>query len=392
MRTQQSVKNIQIASLSLLVTLLFTAFVYAGSNFTAAYSVSNVTITANLDGSVNVLQSFNGGATADISVQALSDNTYNVIATDESGAVLFTTVEGSNIVIDALGAEKVNLSYFVDDLLTSNGDLWSMSFTSDYDAQIILPPSAEIIYISDIPLYENNGMLLMQAGLIEIDYVLKNVRVYDFVVSSDGNDHVMQVSSAAEIEDFRFVNKDQMVSFTVTDANVPVTIIMPKALLEAPFVALLNGNSITHSKYLENSTHTWITIESNDVGTLSLLSGTIIPEFETADVRVIAKMVSDLVLIRVTNDNDSTASIYGLTVRIQGADIQAFKGPREWSRSGASSSLAESSTADDPIIPSKKAVFKMKIVYDDQLIKWKVHDLNGIVLDQGEVKPLSFKR
>ena len=104
----------------------------------------------------------------------------------------------------------------------------------------------------------------------------------------------------------------------VSDANVPVTIIMPKALLEVPFVTLLNGNSITHSKYLENNTHTWIMVEPNDVDTLSLISGT--------------------------------------------------------------------------VILGKKAVFKMKIVYYDQLIKWKVHDQNGVVLDQGEAKPLSFKR
>lgn len=391
MRIQQSANKKQIARASLLATLLFTIFASAGSNFTTADSVSNVTVTANPDGSVNVLQSLNGGTTAEISVQAFSDNTYNVIATDEGGSALFTTVEGSDIVIDALGAEKVNLSYFTDDLLANNGDLWSLSFITDYDVQIILPLSAEIIYISDIPLYENNGMLLMQAGLIEIDYVLKKVKTWDFIASSAGNDYLVQVSSTSEIEDFRFTQKDQIISFTVTDSGVPVTVIIPKALLEGPFVALLNRNSITHSEYLENSTHTWIMVEPNDLGTLSLIRGTVVPKFETADVRVVAKKVSDLILLRVTNDNDSTASVYGLTIQVDGADIQAFKGPREWSRSGDVSSLAESSTVDDPIIPGKKAVFKMKIVYDGQL-KWKVHDQNDIILDQGEVKPVSFKR
>jgi len=116
------------------------------------------------------------------------------------------------------------------------------------------------------------------------------------------------------------------------------------------------------------------------------------PEGErgATDIRVVAKQVRDIVLIRVRNADDN-ASVYGITVQIPNSIIEAFKGPRDWSKPDTTSDEAISSTSSEPIEPGEKAIFKLKIQADNIVINWIVYDDENNILDQGEVKPISFK-
>ncbi len=375
--------SVSIASILLLPISYNTTF--------AQYSMSSTTVTANSDGSVNVFQSIDlDGVTANVQVQTFGTSIHDIIATDETNTTLYTDVDSDGIVIDTLGSERVSLSYFADGLLMRNSDLRSLSFTSTEDVQIILPAGAEILYISDIPLYEDSGIIFMEAGTIEIDYILHEVVTKEFVIDSGVNESIVTVSSAATIADFAFTQENKKISFTVDRANMPVTLMIPIALMESPFAALMNGNSITHSVYFSTDTHTWIMLEPNEVGRVMLFSGTTVPEFHgKAEVKVIAKQIRDLVLLRVTNDKDSTAGIYGLTVKID-SGIDAFKGPNEWSRISSSTGPVTSSTDDDPIVPGKRTVFRLKVEASGPTIGWKVHDQSGSILEEGTVKPFMF--
>jgi hypothetical protein len=365
--------NVRLAG-KIVASLLVLTFVQPHSS--AAYSVTNVSVTVNED-SVNVLLSISENTAATIRVKAFSQSAYDVIAADSTGKVLPAYLEGNEIVVDALGAENVAISYSADDIVAGNNGIWRLSLDSDHDLQVILPASADILYINEIPLYADNNILFMPVGMIEIDYVLKSVMVQNF--QALGNN--VQVESASKIEDFAYA--DEMISFTVKSA-VPVTVIVPKALLSGTVKVLLNGNSIMYSEYLQNSTHRWFMVELNDEGRLSLGSA----EMSIgADARVVAKRVSDLILIRVTNDNDSISGIYGLSILIDGS-VEAFKGPREWSRSGAED-LTESRTVSEPILPGNRVVFKLKALADDYLMGWSVYDQNGNILDRGEARPIN---
>ena len=116
------------------------------------------------------------------------------------------------------------------------------------------------------------------------------------------------------------------------------------------------------------------------------------PEGErgAADIRVAAKQVRDIVLIRVKNADDNT-SIYGIAVQIPDSIIEAFKGPRDWSKPDTTSDEAISSTSNEPIEPGEKAIFKLKVQADNIVINWTVYDGENNILDQGDVKPISFK-
>jgi len=108
----------------------------------------------------------------------------------------------------------------------------------------------------------------------------------------------------------------------------------------------------------------------------------------TADVRVVAKQVRDLLLLRVKNADGSTASVYGITVETSDSVIQAFKGPRNWSNLDVSADVASSEVDDEPLSPGSKAVFKVKVNDGNFTVNWTAYGSEHNVLDQGEVIPI----
>lgn len=110
-----------------------------------------------------------------------------------------------------------------------------------------------------------------------------------------------------------------------------------------------------------------------------------------ADVKIAAKRVKDFVTMRVKNSDDSGTGIYGISIEIQDSVIEAFKGPRDWSKPDTPSSegAVTSSTSDEPIEPGGKAVFKLKVDAASVVIKWTAFDANGNVIDQGDTRLIS---
>ena len=110
-----------------------------------------------------------------------------------------------------------------------------------------------------------------------------------------------------------------------------------------------------------------------------------------ADVRVTAKQVKDFVILRVKNADGSGASVYGISIQIPGSTIEAFKGPKDWSKPESLSSEVRSSTLDEPIKPGHKEVFKLKVNAAEIVIKWIAYDANDSIIDQGDTKAISHK-
>ncbi len=109
----------------------------------------------------------------------------------------------------------------------------------------------------------------------------------------------------------------------------------------------------------------------------------------TADVKVAAKQIKDLLIIRVTNDDDSGESIYGMSIAVLGSAVQAFRGPNDWSRPDNLAGEISSSTLDNPIEPGKKGYFKLKIALSEIVINWTAYDSGDNMVDEGETKPIS---
>ncbi len=122
-----------------------------------------------------------------------------------------------------------------------------------------------------------------------------------------------------------------------------------------------------------------------------VLPGNVTPSNkEKSSVRVLSKQLKNLLLIRISNVQGSSADIYGLSFQVTGSDIKAFKGPKDWSKPEALSGEVKSSTQDEPIKPGNKMVFQIKIdVGQIVIIHWIAYDSSDSILAQGDAKPIS---
>ncbi len=109
-----------------------------------------------------------------------------------------------------------------------------------------------------------------------------------------------------------------------------------------------------------------------------------------ANVKVLAKQVKDLLLIRVSNVHDSNADVYGISFQILDVDIKAFKGPKDWSKPETLSSEVKSSTQGEPIKAGEKITFQLKVKAEQiTVIHWIAYASSESILAQGDAKPIS---
>lgn len=109
----------------------------------------------------------------------------------------------------------------------------------------------------------------------------------------------------------------------------------------------------------------------------------------SANIKVAAKQIRDLLLVRVRNAESSTGSVYSVTIETSDPVIEAFRGPRNWSNGEVSPTGASSSVESEPLKPGDGAVFKLKVGSDASfVINWSAYDSNHNTLDQGQVNPI----
>lgn len=107
-----------------------------------------------------------------------------------------------------------------------------------------------------------------------------------------------------------------------------------------------------------------------------------------ADVRVAAKQIRDLLIVRIRNAQDSGASLYGITIETSDSIIQAFRGPRSWHDGTVTSNEVSSSVGDEPLNPGEKTYLKLKVGSDDFVISWIAYGSNDNIIDEGDAKPI----
>ncbi len=115
------------------------------------------------------------------------------------------------------------------------------------------------------------------------------------------------------------------------------------------------------------------------------------PEEESAKVQVAVKKTRDFYIVRVKNSAGSLADVYGVSFDVPDQTVEAFKGPRDWSKPATLVGEISSSTTDEPIEPGDKAIFKLKVESGGpnlKMIHWTAYGSSDNVLDSGDTKPL----
>jgi len=234
----------------------------------------NLVINISAKGDAKVIHILTAKSTiSTIEVQLLSNNISEIVAIDDKGIILDTTLQGDSIRIDTLGVTFVKLSYNAD-IVTSDAGLWKVTYTSNDNVFVTLPPLANIVSMNNFPIYVENNSLEMPPGQISISYDISDATIQEFSVSSKGTQQSVQIMTGSKIDGF--IHDDGKILFSIDD-NVPMIVRIPDSLLSKPLEISLNGKSIEYQIYFQSDTDSWLRIEPLESGTI-IITGQIVEE------------------------------------------------------------------------------------------------------------------
>lgn len=100
----------------------------------------------------------------------------NLIVVDQEGAPLDYTLIDGGIVVDTLGVNAAEITYFTADLTSKLGRIWTLTVNTPVNTDITLPKEATIISLNQTPTairsVDGQTLLTLPAGQLEITYVL----------------------------------------------------------------------------------------------------------------------------------------------------------------------------------------------------------------------------
>lgn len=108
-------------------------------------------------------------------------------------------------------------------------------------------------------------------------------------------------------------------------------------------------------------------------------------------IKVMSKQREDVLRFDIKNLPNST-SIYGIQISVSDADIQVLKNKLRWESEEIAGNELLLSTINNSIRAGQQAKFLFSANNDVHVIVWKLLDLNGKVVLEGEVKPFQIKR
>ena len=228
----------------------------------------NPQITISNSGNAKIVEHFSPKSTvSNIVVDTISNNISNIIAVDEKGVLLDTSVQDSSIKIATLGATSVKLSYHAE-IISNDSGLWKISYTSNKNSYLILPTLANIVSVNNIPLDIVDDVITMPPGQISVSYTLREVSAQDFLVYTGEMQYTIQILTGSTIENF--VHSEKKISFNVDD-NIPILVIIPNSILSEPLEVSLNSNLLDYQNYFQNNDEFWLRIEPTESGQIQIL-------------------------------------------------------------------------------------------------------------------------
>gem|GEM_PF-3266946 len=108
------------------------------------------------------------------------------------------------------------------------------------------------------------------------------------------------------------------------------------------------------------------------------------------EVRVQAKQIKDLIIIRLRNMDDSTQDIYGFKILLPDSLLNASKGPKEWAEEGSNDKEVVFSTLTEPIRVGNNGYFMLKVSDVKPTVEWSVYGSDNSELAEGSL--ISFLR
>jgi uncharacterized membrane protein len=141
------------------------------------FEVESIDLTIYRDGLVHVTQTIVVDELApEVTLPLLSSSIENVIVLDENQLAVDYEINGGNLTVFTLGAERISVEYDTVALTGKEAEVWTLVADNPYSLTVFLPQNATVIYLSQMPTtIDTSGTgikLSLYPGQWEISYVL----------------------------------------------------------------------------------------------------------------------------------------------------------------------------------------------------------------------------
>ena len=157
--------------------IILTSFVTANAAGEVRFEVEDMNLTVYRDGLVHVTQTLNVNELyPELILTFLSSSIENVIVLDENQLAVDYEINGGNLTVFTLGAERVSVEYDTISLTKKEAEVWTLIADSPYNLTVFLPQNSTVIYLSEMPTaIDTSGTgitLSLYPGYWEISYVV----------------------------------------------------------------------------------------------------------------------------------------------------------------------------------------------------------------------------
>jgi uncharacterized membrane protein len=140
------------AVFAVMLIIILISFVTATAAGEVRFEVESMNLTVYRDGLVHVTQTLNVNELyPEIILTLLSSSIENVIVLDENQLAVDYEINGGNLTVFTLGAERVSVEYDTVSLTRKEAEVWTLIADNPYNLTVFLPQNSTVIYLSNMP-------------------------------------------------------------------------------------------------------------------------------------------------------------------------------------------------------------------------------------------------
>ena len=239
----------------------------------------SVEITINSDGDAHVVHLIKQSNTV-IQLDIIPGTVQNLDVKGVNGGYIQHAIIGDNIGISIFPTmENVVVEYDLDDVLFFNNGFWVWTYNYPVDTALHFPDGVDLVFPKSRSAHIETSWGIMCHGCnAKLEFAIDEPVVINEVKWEDQKFPVL-IRTTAEINSFNFNQPLKTMSFDINTAQRFVTLIVPLELLWNPYEVYLNDEKIIKHEFSQNSTHVWVNIRPNSVGTVQIIGTSAVPEF-----------------------------------------------------------------------------------------------------------------
>ena len=238
-----------------------------------------IKITIDETGTAHVTHVINSTASnfKPIQVDTVNGKMDNLTVTDGKGnSVEYAMIEKTpvSIIISASQRNMTLIKYNLVNVVTNTDGVWKWKYYEPQDTGFTafhFPKGVDMVWANSRPVYLGDLGLGQHGNGFALEYVI-NEPVNIQTVQLAGNNMEFGIRTVSGLGNYVFDQATKSYSVDIDKANVPITVIMPKELLDGPYAVKINGNATLHTEFNKNATHVWIGFEPAKNGTV-LITG-----------------------------------------------------------------------------------------------------------------------